>query len=566
MTNDTLITTHNTVEKQKTAKGQFNMIKNTILFLIFLFLLFLLNVNGRYWIKRFDSFSAGQIYGTMIYEKKSGDFFCFDGYFSVFDITGKVDYFGDFEIDTGKSFQPYDAIRLADGTFVAFGTYWNNNLGPQGYYILKITRDAQVLFCKEFRDNLSGYWWDRTELLFHDGKIKVLYKYDDQNENNSLRISTLAEDGTLLGSKILDLEVDNFWVSASHVSSLKVDPDSYGVILTGRTEINNVWYEGILFLILNKKDEVIDSKWYYFKDGQNSDGYYNHKTKKDSDGGYSVLMGKNNTDTIGFIKTDGERQLKWSREYKLVLDSDETVSPVNFFEDSTGYTIGCTIDDPVQDRYFSPVILKIDNNGNSMWAKKYYNDGFQYEWLTDIIKLVDESTALASNHFYILDKNGEVPGKCEIPVQIAVESKEMIVHEANPGTKNFKISNLDLSLEDVNIRFNMHNTSGADTLCEYLTMEGEITFIEERSIFMGYLIHRIDFSIDPKIAPYISKFKILRRAVPGENYLYISEIPKEEGKASYEIEFKPLYTRSCWYLIQAVNPEDEIVDMVYLTE
>jgi hypothetical protein len=111
------------------------------------------------------------------------------------------------------------------------------------------------------------------------------------------------------------------------------------------------------------------------------------------------------------------------------------------------------------------------------------------------------------------------------------------------------------------------DNDGAETYCHFPTLQGEFDTVIERARFSGYMVHRVRFSVDPAIAPYISKFHVFRKfADPDSDYEFVSQVEKVEGQADYEIEYRPfVWGKSFYsYKIIAYNPEGEIIDYAFL--
>jgi len=522
------------------------------------------------WIKRFERFSAGQIYGQMVYDEKSGNMVCFDGYYSVFDLTGKTYRFGRYEFDSIESFQPYHAEKLDDGTFFSFGTFWTSNHGPDGYYIFRAALDGTIRFTRELKDEGQGNWWTDTDLMRHDNKIKIVYRFNDSHDDDFLRISTLSENGTLVSSKLLSISEDHFNIEGSGFALFPIDIDHYGIVANGQFINKNEWLDGIVILTFSSDDKIIGSKWFYDPHWDTSQiqshGYRNLIITRDDDNGFYILARKENTETICILKIDTEWKLKWSKEYILEFADGWNLKPVNAYLDDNGYTAGITIENESKIHKFYPAIMRTNKNGNPVWAKKFHHPDLQFGYLTDIIKLPNGGMCLAANYFFILDANGEVPGGCNFPEEIAFGHREVAFLSCTPDISDFILTNSSLLIEDVNFTFRGDNSDNGDTLCQYETLKGEAVFIEERSLFAGYLIHKINFTVDPVIMPFISKFKIFRKSISQTDYLFVSDITKEAGKTSYTIMFTPMYSSNFTYKIVAVNSKDEVVDIAYLTK
>lgn len=549
------------------------MKRYNLLFLFFFLLFFVLNLNGGYWIKKIDV-QSGQYFGHFFYNKKNGTIFSLREKFIIFDITGKVDLFGYFiHESTAQTVQIEKTVILDDSTFFSIGHSNFHSTDPKAhkYYILRFNQFGEVLFSKELKvDAISR---DRWGLLRFNNKIKVVGDYTDNVDKDYKVILTFSETGALLKSKILNCNEDYYTLSASEqYNCMKTDSDQYIIVKSGSFKKDNNWNEGILFLKFNKNDEIIESKFYYVKKDDKYFEYFQSPVlKKNSDKGFSILSTKqrnyfekkNSMCNISFLKIDSKYNVKWSREYTLEMDYLQ-LDPVNLFEDNAGYTLSLSsITETMND---SPALLRINKNGNYLWSKKYNAGGLDREYLRDLIKLPNGSLAMSTGwgYIYILDDKGDVPGGCNVIEKVSVKTSIMNTNEETVNKNIFKYSNINIFTDETDIRFFKESDSRENTFCEYLTMDGELKIIEERSIFWGYFIHKIKFSVDSKTSSYISKFKVYRKNHSDKNYVFVSEILKEEGKTSYNVEFAPIYSKNYTYRVLAVNSDDEVVDMVNL--
>jgi len=166
--------------------------------------------------------------------------------------------------------------------------------------------------------------------------------------------------------------------------------------------------------------------------------------------------------------------------------------------------------------------------------------------------------------FYLLNGLGETPGDCSIihPVNITSESINF-KGESYPSSR-IEILNVSIEMETDIISSAPSIPDVAHTYCIYNTMKGQIEFIEERSIFRGYLIHRLSFTLDEHLPSQASKFKVFRKSVQDSDYQFVSDLNREEGKSTYSVDYKPLYSRDYTYKVVAVNDKSEVLDLLIL--
>jgi len=544
-------------------------IKHMLLF--FLLVILTLNLNGGFWIK---AIWGGQ--GQLIYDEKSGNFFSFDWFFSIFDITGKVHFWGGFSIHP-QVLVLEKTIRLDDETFSSIGRMvkWPENTTSGSFHIIRFNQDRVILFSKEIKKDED---FGLVDLLQLDDKIKVIGRYEDENNKKYIVILTFSENGDLLKSKILHGEGNHYNLEFWDSNCVKIDAVHYGIIINGNFEENNNWYNGVLFIELNKEDEIKKSKFYF--DIKQDCWYFNQIIKKDSDAGFSILLEGdyynetdiNNRYRLFFLKLDSDWNMKWSKEYNMGLEYD-WIYPVDFFEDQGGFTVGInsTLKINGEDKE-KPILLKINQNGSPAWCKKYSAEDSYSEGLMGITGVPNVGIVMSNNaisgenwvgaHIYLLNQDGDVPGGCSIPEKVTVEDNTKIFYKGTIIKDSLKFSDFNLSVEDGRAGLWTESSGGTiESFCEYQTMWGKVTIIIERSMLGGYYINKINFSADPMITPYITKFKIYRKFEADDEYVFVLEVVKEEGKTDYEVEVKPVYSKSYTYKIVAVNSDDEVVDI-----
>jgi len=553
------------------------MIKLKYMLLFFLFVFLTLNLNGGFWIKALYTDD-----GQLIYEKNSGYFFSFAWNYGIFDITGRVYMNGGFQKTDSTQMPLSKTIRLDDETFFGFGRRheWDpteNSWVRVSLHILRFNQDGEVLFSKEFNEDED---FDITDILILDNKIKVVGRYEDKNNKKHIVILTLSENGNLEKSKMLFCEGNHYNLDFWHSNCVKIDADHYGIVVNGNFEENQYqWYNGILFIKLNRDDDITRAIYYF--DQKGGCWYFDQKIKKDADSGFSILVQGDYWDEddistrwrLFLLKLDNDWNLKWSKEYTLRWN----YAPVDFFEDQNGYTIGLRTKHEINgEELDKPVLLKIDHNGKPVWCKKYSVNDSCTEYLQGITGLPNGGMVMSNwggigdsyygGYIYILNKDGEVPGGYYTPKNLTVEGNNKKFHEETIRNKNFKFSDFNLLMEDIDARYIRYDIGNSvrETFCEYLNIDGDVTIIKERSLFGGYYIHKINFYADLMILPYINKFKIYRRSTG--DYDFISDIAKVEGKTDYEVTFESIFSEISDYKIVAVNSADEVVDIAVLRE
>jgi hypothetical protein len=543
------------------------MKKEKFLILLFFILSIVLKLNGGYWSKDIN-FNSEQV----LFERKSGHLLAFGYGYTIFDLSGMVDTRGYFR--DNNTFQLTRTIKLDDGSFFSIG--FGQNGGKYG--LLRFNRDGNVLFSKEFNMDKKNFYL--INLLQLEDKIKIIGRYDEDTSRYVV-IFTLSMDGMLLNAKVFNgggiFRGSYYCLDADACTDcVNIDSNHYGIISPGYFYKVNEYkhYHGILVLKMNSNDDVIISKWYYTDHLDLLYYYYDTIIKKDTDEGYSILaQGYHSVETnyqsrFYFLKLDKNWDFIWSKRFTPECEYD-SMSTDDFFQDTTGYIIGINKYYEISDQpYWRPLIFKINNNGSLLWCKTF---NFEESNTQDI----DGMTALRNGDFIllsdgghgsyvnILDQNGEVSGGCNIYEDVAMIEDNMKFDEENWGSNSIVPSNLSVSVEDTNVNFYGTSSNGiAATLCEYLTIEGQVSYFEERSMFAGYYILKLKFYVDPMILNNIATFKIYSKYLD-EDYILLSEIVKEEGKKDYELEIKPFFSDfyRYRYKVVAVNSEDEVVDM-----
>jgi hypothetical protein len=170
----------------------------------------------------------------------------------------------------------------------------------------------------------------------------------------------------------------------------------------------------------------------------------------------------------------------------------------------------------------------------------------------------------------MLDSIGDVPGDCPIVRDITCESRETQFAEKLIEHDRVSTSFIPGKIVDYNGFFYEYDSSeidGDETFCQHPTLQGDFHSFLERSRFFGYHVHRINFSIDPAMAPYVSKFHVYRKFSDDvSDYEFVTEVLKVENKVDYQVEFRPFVLGESYYnyKVIAYNGEDELVDYAFL--
>ena len=531
--------------------------KLTLLLFIFLLLHITFNIYGEFWIKKSDTRS-----GQLIYDVNNGLFFSVFSNFSIFDLTGKLykqSFF--YTTDNKDPIVSVKTIRLNDGTFVGVGHY--SSFVP---IIFRFNQDGEILFAKELKENMDNFYL--RDILHIDNKLKI-FGYYRENFITKISILTLSMNGDLLKSK--KIYSNKFSFSDTPPSVLLLDPDHYVMIIAIRDQWS--FRDGFFFLKLNMNDEIKKSNIYYINPdfiGRFSDP----KIIKNNNKSFYLFLRKNKNNNIEYrvedvtfclLKLDSNWKIEFSKEYIPEWD-------FYWFQEChfLGTENGCIMCLNKQLRVkgedsVNPVLVKLNQDGSIIWSKKYNTKGHCWQKCDGLSVLPNGGFAMSTTIkvFYILNKNGEVSEDCHTPENASIKVETTKFIEATPNTNDLRISNLNFPIIDIDVFLEKTAVVGdgiKETYCEYKTIEGGVTFFMERSIFFGYYIHKINFSVDPMILPYIDKFKIYRQ-YRSENYVFVSEISKEQGKTNYEVELKPLYSKDYNYKIVGVNSKDEVVDI-----
>lgn len=544
------------------------MKKYKYLIFFFLFISIISGLYGGYWIKKLYT-----IDGQMIYDEKNGCIFSFGYGLGIFDLTGEVLKKGIFYTkDMEYIVRPEKTIRLEDGTFVSISPFENDNTQGSSYIIFRFNQNGEILFSKVLNVNKENF--NLSDLLEINDKIKILGSYNENNQPTSVLLFTLSKNGTLLKSK--NLYFNNNYLHGHPPNFLKLDSNQYGIIHTG-----NFGEEGILILIMNNNDGIKSSKIYYVNNLHGH--FFGAMIKKDKNGEFSVFFGKNECidnncenqkHTNCFLKLDSNWNLKWSKEYTVGWSYD-WIWPIFLAETKNGTVLGINPGKQIEDMFQGdPVLIKINQTGQIEWSKKYSTDEeFHYNHVRDLIALPNGGMIMSvwniGSYKFLLNENGEASKDCIYHEKTSTNVKNIQFYEKTLAIGNFKISDFNISIEDLDVIFEKDpdfpfGGGGIPNIyCMYKPIEGEVNFIEERSMFSGYYVPKINFSVDPMILPYITKFKIYKKYM-GEDYVSVSEITKEEGKTNYEVELKRQYSKNYNYRIVSYNSNDEVVDISIL--
>jgi hypothetical protein len=534
------------------------MKKKKFLILLFFILSIVLKLNSGYWSKDI-AFDSEQV----LYEEKSGFLFSFGSDYTIFDLSGVVDTSGSFRDNNSYYFFSTRTIKLDDGSFFSIGGNW---LNWEKYGLLRFNRDGDVLFSKEFNMDKMNFYL--INLLQLEDKIKIIGRYEEDT-SRYIVIFTLSMEGVLLNAKAFGgIFRGSYYELYTYAGTdcVNIDANHYGIISPGYFYKLNKHrqYHGILVLKLDSNDDVTMSKCYY----TDNPWYSGAIIKKDTDEGYSILAQDYAHSVFYFLKLDKNWNFIWSKSYTPEYRNDNMFTD-DFLQYIDGYIIGINTYYKINDQLTCrPLIFKINNNGSPLWCKVF---NFEESGAQDI----DGMSALRNGDFIllsdgghgsyvnILDQNGEIPGGCNIYEEVSIIIDDIKFDEENWGSNSIVPSNLSVSVEDTNVNFYRSSYNEiASTLCDYLTIEGQVTYFEERSIFAGYYIGKLNFSVDPMVLINIATFKIYSRYL-GEDYILLKEVVKEEGKTDYEVVIKPIFSRPDLYRykVVAVNSEDEVVDI-----
>ncbi len=517
-----------------------------------------------YWIAN-DCASDQQL----ILEPESGTFLAFRPEFSIFDIHGSLLRQGTFHEPDGALIELEDTVKLADGTFFSLAFMYNEaSQIADPYKIIRFTRDAEVLWVKRLSIDRNLYHLRRVCAV---GNVLKVLGAVHQNGQDRIVILTFSMEGELLGTKTSRLQGDDYRNWSGDIEVTGVDDMHYSIVQCGGNRDGQNAFYGALLLKLDVNDAVVLSKMVFF-DGA-PDTVFDIADVEYKDGEYHLLALENKT--AYFFKLDSNGQPLRTKRYdvgpRIELNWDCHIRKVD-----NGYWFGLSTE-PEDDGDLGscePILVRTDIYGNPLWSKQYDYAG--YHGIFSFQPMPGEGLFFGTNGrtFYMLDQNGDVPGGCQVYQPISVTAVDV-----HPTVNNLTAADVQWSaspsLTIETIEGEYVDDSGCDgfagdPFCRYDTMTGNLDTIIERSLFMGFVIHVLDFSIDPIIASYVEKFEIYRVTGSGD-LQQVMMTEAQDGKTAYHVELgadNPLDAASvtAGYRVTALDSSDAVIDFVEIED
>jgi hypothetical protein len=268
------------------------------------------------------------------------------------------------------------------------------------------------------------------------------------------------------------------------------------------------------------------------------------------------------------LKFAEDWQLTWCKQYQAAQPLS-WVNDAHLLAGKDNYTLGLSKSMTGNGApYSNPILIRTDRSGAVRWSKKYEYGGAA--GIADLVEVNNGGMLLTAHnrYFYMLNNSGAVPGECSAVKEIAISSSPGAFLEEAIDNIQFTTSPLSATTSDYYGFFHEFTVNGSvNTFCQYVTLSGEFDTVLERSRFKSYYIHRITFSVDPALLPYITKFHLYRKfSDSGDDYEFVGEIPAQVNKTVYDAEFRPFDKgKSAYeYKITAFNQANELVDYAYL--
>lgn len=543
------------------------MKERTYLLFILMFAVAAIHLPGEFWIKNLD---AGD--QQLLYEANGGAFLSLRPELTIFDISGTVYRRGIFKRGNNEWIELQDTVRLDDGSFFSLAYSYDKDNKIIGYYkIIRFSWLGDVHFVKALTINSQlfkiGY------LLQVGDKIKALGFEDPGSLVGNVVVLTFSKEGNLLSFRRFMLNVKAGRFYTADAAFIKTDADRCMIIKSGDIREGNELRRGFFLIELTGDDSLLSIKSYYSPDTWNG-SYESPVVKADPASGFTLLMleQKNNNGVISrtpyLIKFTEDWQLNWSKKYQPAQPLS-WVNDTHLLAGKDNYTIGLSKRMTGNGApYSNPILIRTDRSGIVRWSKKYEYGGAAG---TAGLLEVNHGGMLMTAHnryFYMLNGSGEIPGECSAVREMAIGSSPGLFIEEAIDNVQLTAAPIPAGMQDYyGFFYELTENGGDNTFCQYVTLAGEFDTVIERSRFWSYYIHRVRFSVDAAILPYIAKFHVYRKfSGSGDDYEFVCEIPALPGKTVYDEEFRPFeWGKSSYdYKIIAFNQADELVDYAYL--
>ena len=502
----------------------------------------------------------------LILEPESGTFLAFRPEYSIFDIHGKLLKQGTFHEPDGALIELEDTVKLEDGTFFSLAFMYNENSQiADPYKIIRFTRDAEALWVK--RLDLDPDRYRLSHVCVVGNVLKVVGTTHRDNQDRVV-VLTFSMEGDLLRSRTLgygDSHLEH-WVGGIEV--FEIDETHWGIVHSGGNQSGQNPLYGFLLLKLDVNDGLALSQMVTLRGSHNQMMDIANVDYLDEE--YHILALDN---SAYLFKLDASGGLLRSKHYDVgpgfVLNRDSHIRKV---ED--GYWLGLSTD-ATQEGFIGsskPLLLKTDIYGNPLWGKQYDYAG--YHGIFSFQPMPGNGLFFGTNGrtFYMLDQNGDVPGGCQVYREIPVTAIDIHPAVRGLGSDDFNWSPSPVTeLETIEAEFiEDSGCSGivGDPYCSYDTMEGTFDIVLERSLFMGFIIHVINFSIDPLIAPMVEDLRIYRFTDSGDIQFIMSAVV-EAGRTNYLVEFstddlQDDFFKTVGYRVEALDKNNGVIDFVDL--
>lgn len=313
--------------------------------------------------KLVENMATGDIYST-------GNFVAFD--------TNATPHSPYYIHNSNNPTNEFTFIEDASG-FVIFG-FINNAISIQDNYIYTSgsVNDNKTICKTDLNGNII---WNKrqshhsfTDMFYHDGTFVLTGQDENSGSEHSILVSIVDTAGKLLISR--NFFTPNFFNDASQI----VNTDSsYLLVGTSLDDVNNK--RGIF---LNNIDYNLNTKWtkIFHRDSiyhQINDSKYDPQNKESIMCGY---VGKSNQfDSVFVLKIDEMGNVIFYNHYFFPDNSNYRATSIDIDSNSNIY-IGITKEN---NNRSTPIIAKLDPNGNLIWAKNYASDSTSIETINDIL-------------------------------------------------------------------------------------------------------------------------------------------------------------------------------------
>lgn len=261
----------------------------------------------------------------------------------------------------------YGVQQTTDGGYIVIGRTRSFGAGDCDLWILKVDANGDTLWTKTY----GGKYWDEGHALEEttdENYIIVGSTISVTDSTGRIWLLKIDKDGESLWS--------NTYTCGDWSRGLSVAKDSDGgYILTGWT-----WTETTeeYDLLLLKTDDKGDSVWARIYGNELYD--WGQSAQQTADGGYIVTGVRNSeyqqeyvlNGNLWLLKTNDTGDIEWSNIYD---DFQESHGYSVLQTSDSGYILTGAIRDPdLETNFLDLLILKTDGQGNTQWTKIYMGE------------------------------------------------------------------------------------------------------------------------------------------------------------------------------------------------